>query len=112
MQPMTANDYFVLAAALALVGPPVLWLFTRFSIFYVRFPWPPFGRKLPPWSMAGWGWACVACGLGAIALLLQGLRLAVEAPALVIDLMTWVEVMSICLAVTISALVALLVPKR
>jgi hypothetical protein len=62
--------------------------------------------------MAAWGWACVACELGAFAFLLQGVRLAVEAPALVMDLMAWVEVMSICFAVTLAILVALFVPKR
>ena len=79
MPPRTA-DCFLLAAALALVGPPVLWSLTRYSIFYVRFPWAPFGRRLPSWPIATRGWACVACGLEAIAFLLQGLRRAVEAP--------------------------------
>jgi len=62
--------------------------------------------------MAAWRWACVACELGALAFLLQGLRLTVEAPALVIDIMAWIEVMSTCFAVTLAILVALFVPKR
>ena len=112
MGPKTASDYFTLAAFLALAGPPFLWLLTRRSFSYIRYPWPPFRRELPPWPMAAWVWACVACVLGAIASLLHGLRLAVEAPALVMDLMTSTQVMSICLAVTLAILVALFVPKR
>jgi len=112
MPPKTAIDYFALAAFLALAGPPVLWLFTRRSLVRVHFPWPPFARWLPPWPTATWGWACVACELAALALLLHGLRLAVAAPAPVMAALAWVEVMSICFAVTLAILVALFVPKR
>jgi len=110
--PKTAADFFCLAAALALVAPPALWLFTRFSLCCTRFPWSLFRRKPPPWPVAVWGWACVACVLGAIAFLMQGLRLTMETPALVMDIMTWVEVMSACFAITLAFFVALFVPKR